>query len=937
MPTLPPFDPRDRAIEGISGTDPMEGLQETDDALSGEQQVTELDDGSAEVVFPDEIGPVVAFQDNLADVFNPSQVKRLGISLVEQVDKDKESRKRRDEQYEEGLRRTGLGEDAPGGADFAGASRVVHPILAESCVDFASRAIKELFPPSGPVKTALDGAETEQRLELANRKAKFLNWQLRKKMREYRSELEQLLTQLPMGGSQYQKFWHDDRLRRARTEFVPIDHVFLPYAATDFYTAQRVTHEQLITAMEFGRRIDSGLYRDVVSLVTPPEIPEQSSTDSANEKIEGKDADAYNDDGLRSVYEIYTWHEFDEDDVTAGALAPYIITVDAYTEEVLAIYRNWEEGDATFEKLDWMVEWKFIPWRGAYAIGFPHLIGGLSGAATGSLRALLDSAHINNSQTLLKLRGGKVSGQNIEVEPTQIADIEGPAGVDDIRKVIMAMPYNPPSPVLFQLLGWLTAAGKGVIATAEEKLENVGDRTPVGTTQALIEQGSHTYSSIHSRLHYSQAKALEIICRINRVFLDEETVVEELGGLVMSRQDFANSNDISPVSDPEIFSESQRYAQNQGIIQLRQIFNGQTLPNLPFNDNAIARRMLRRMRVENVDEILPEPPKPQNLNPAAENVAATLGQPVTSLPQQNHLAHIYAHVEFCMNPVFANPVMGKTLMNTMVAHLAEHIAHYYADLMGQATQFEQLVAQMPTKQLEGRMAQANPQVLMKIQQDLANILPQIQQISQMAQQFTPPPPVDPAVDATYKAAMADIERKKTRDTAEIDLEKQLKLQIHPELERQKRQTDLVRNVQDNKQKHVTELLKNQSDNQTKQWIAALQANQASSMAVYQTKLDQQENEAGRLHEVAMSALQPPADATGDTGGALAAPMENTPNLKEIEMANAETNAKVDQLMQAVSQLVQLMQSPKQVVRDSNGRVVGVQPVIMQKGNNGNIQ
>ena len=80
--------------------------------------------------------------------------------------------------------------------------------------------------------------------------------------------------------------------------------------------------------------------------------------------------------------------------------------IDDISSEVVGLYRNWEEGDETMTKLDWVIEYKFIPWRGAYAVGLPQLIGGLSAALTGSLRALLDSAHINNAATLLKLKGG---------------------------------------------------------------------------------------------------------------------------------------------------------------------------------------------------------------------------------------------------------------------------------------------------------------------------------------------------------------------------------------------------------------------------------------------------------------------------------------------------------------------------------------------------
>jgi hypothetical protein len=346
-----------------------------------------------------------------------------------------------------------------------GASRVVHPVMAEACVDFASSAIKEMFPPDGPVRTKVLGEATEEKTEIAERKRDYMNWQLTEQIEEFRDEQEQLLTQLPLGGSQFMKLWYDEALRRPRAEFVPIDNILLPFSSVSFYTSQRVTEVQDITDEEFNRRIDMGLYRDI-SYVRATEEPEETKPTKANNKIEGKEFQE-NEDGVRRVFHVATNLELEDDSITNGEMAPYILMIDEADSEVLGIYRNWEEDDETLTKLDWIIEFKFIPWRGAYAIGLPHLIGGLSAALTGALRALLDTAHINNSATMLKLKGAKISGQSDEIQVTQVVEIEGAPGVDDIRKIAMPIPFNPPSPVLFQLLGYLDTAAKGVISTSE--------------------------------------------------------------------------------------------------------------------------------------------------------------------------------------------------------------------------------------------------------------------------------------------------------------------------------------------------------------------------------------------------------------------------------------------------------------------------------------
>ena len=249
-----------------------------------------------------------------------------------------------------------------------------------------------------------------------------------------------------------------------------------------------------------------------------------------------------------------------------GKMAPYILMIDELENEVLGLYRNWEEHDETMTKLDWVVEFKFIPWRGAYAIGLPHLIGGLSAALTGSLRALLDSAHINNAATMLKLKGAKISGQSQQVDVTQIVEIEGAPGVQDIRQIAMPMPFNPPSAVLFQLMGYLDQATKGVVSTSEEKIADITSNAPVGTTQALIEQGAAVFSAIHARLHNAQSRVLKILCRLNRWHFDEMQKADVVADLDIVREDFGKNTDVVPVSDPHIFSETQRMAQMQAVL-----------------------------------------------------------------------------------------------------------------------------------------------------------------------------------------------------------------------------------------------------------------------------------------------------------------------------------------------------------------------------------
>ena len=702
---------------------------------------------------------------NIVDEVDPGMLNEAVQELLEKIDKDKEAREKRDKQYEEGLRRTGLGDDAPGGAQFSGANKVVHPMLVEACVDFSARFMKEIFPPTGPVKSKIYGTQEKEKVDRARRKTEFMNWQAIEQMSEFRSELEQLSTQLPLGGGQYLKLMWNVQWKRPCSEFISIDDIYLPFAATNFYSAERKTHVQYVTKMEFNRRVKSGMYREV-DVGQPGEL-EFSKASRANDKIEGRKDVAYNEDGLRAVFEIYTHLDFDD------GVDPYILSIDKSSGKALSLYRNWEPKDAQRKELEWIVEFPFVPWRGAYPIGLTHMIGGLSGAATGALRALLDSAHIQNIPTLLKLKGGP-NGQTLNLQPTEVAEIEGGALVDDIRKLVMPMPFNQPSPVLFQLLGFLVDAGKGVVQTSFEKLSDQSVNQPVGTTLALIEQGMVVFSSIHSRLHNSMARAFKILHRINSAYLTDELIEGYDAGVDIKPEDFDGPLDVSPVSDPAIFSEAQRFAKIQALMQRAAMVPGM------YDQRKIEEMFLETLKVPQKDVLTSEPGK-DDVDPVSENVAATMGRPVYVLPKQDHVAHIQTHVAFLKSPLFGmNPAITKTYLYPIALHLRDHLLNYYL------TETHEAVQKAENQQLIGDEAREQVKVILKVQQfieqQLGGFADELAQLTQAAEQFKPQPPMPP--DNTMQVAQlgAQVQQAAIQQRAQSD---QARLAQQAQIEGQK--------------------------------------------------------------------------------------------------------------------------------------------------------
>ena len=818
--------------------------------VEDDSKVRDTEDGGAMVTIDDSPTPAESeFYANLAETMPSWELANLGSELCDILEKDKEARKKRDEQYEEGLRRTGLGDDAPGGASFTGASKVVHPMLTQGCVDFSARVMKELFPPGGPAKDKIIGEQTLEKQEKAERLVKFMNWQMTEQMPEFRSELEQLSTQLPLGGGQYLKMTWDQNKRRPVPQFVAIDDVYLPFAATNFYSSERKTHVQYLTRIEYQKRVESGMYMDV-DLMASPLPPDESKAEVANNKIEGRQSDSYNIDGLRTTYETYIIHDFKD----KYGLAPYIISLDKATQNVLSIYRNWEEDDDTKQEMQWMVEFPFVPWRGAYPIGLTHMIGGLSAAATGALRALLDSAHINNFPGLLKLKSG-TGGQTDRVDPTEVKEIEGSFGQDDIRKMLMPMPYNPPSAVLFQLLGFLVDASQSVVRTTFEDLADSNANTPVGTTLARIEQGMVVFSAIHARLHDSMGRVLKLLFRLNKTYLTEEEVYDGTGELLVKRSDFDGPMNVVPVSDPNIFSEAQRFAQVQAVMQ-----RSKEMPQL-YDLRKVETMFLERLKVPQGKDLLLPAPKPLELNAVNENIAMTMRRPVVAFPEQDHLAHLQVHLDFLTNPMFGNnKAIGPAFIPMMLDHIKEHMVLWYATQIYQeasdAAQVDigeiQKDATVEEKQSLDKLLATTSQVVTKQSQEAFGQIPQIiEQAIQTLQQMQPPPPQDPSVQIaqqqlqnqaakdqataqSQQAKLAQDAQLKQADMQQRSADKQMDIQariqeLQTELEREK----IRQQAEDERVRAQIQarLEMNESDNQTAKQLAALEVATGERIAV----------------------------------------------------------------------------------------------------------
>lgn len=727
------------------------------------------EDGTATVVNPQEdMGPDSAGHfDNLADFMEDARLSSLCMDMLDAVEQDKESRKDRDRQYEEGLNRTGMGSNVIGGADFPGASRAVHPLLLEAAIDFGGGVMNEMLPPDGPVKAAITGDETDAKTERAKRVARYMNWQLTEQMQSAYHEFEVGFTQCPLGGAFYTKGYQDNGI--PAVSFIAIDDVFRPWNDGDFYSQPRITHRQNVDRWTYRNNVTSGLWRDVVDISgVGSDFPEESASSQANDRITGRSQPSENVDGIREVYEISCVIPLAEDD---DPLDPYLVTIDVEARKILSIYRNWKEGDVRKDRLMFLIEWPFWPWRGGYPVGMTHMIGSLTGAATGTLRALLDAGMLNTTQTGVRLKGGSTAGgQNVSPRVTEITEIQGSLVQDDIRKTFMPLQFNEPSPTLFQLLGFLVDAGRGVVRTTFDEYDKINGQTPVGTAQMFIEQGLKNFGAVHARLHRSMRLFLKWLYQLNGDTLTVPTIIDQMGELSVTPQDFQGPMQVIPVSDPRIFSDLQRKAMAQTIAQRAQMVAA-TTPGV-YNVRATEENFLRQYGVANPDKFLIPNPAPTRMNAVAENVTASSSGVLKAFPGQDHEAHIKMHVEYLNNPIFgSNPAIATNFIPKIIAHLGEHVSLWYSDAMLEAATaalrqrtgnpqitLDSFMNEGVEVPLDRLMASLSDDVMELAAENMKQVPDIIYKARELMKELAPPQPMDPSV-----VAQDDVQRQRTAD------------------------------------------------------------------------------------------------------------------------------------------------------------------------------
>jgi len=646
--------------------------------INGEPNVEIIEDGSA-IVGEEEIPTASGFNANLAEILDEGYLGSLSNELMEKVENDRDSREDWEQSYTKGLDLLGFKYEERT-RPFRGAASVHHPVLAQAVTQFQAMAYVELLPSDGPVRTQVVGAVNEQLQQAAERVKEYMNYEITHVMEDYNPEMDQLLFQLPLSGSAFKKVYFDENLQRATSKFIPAEDVVVPYGASDLDSCDRITQIVKMSMNDLRKKQVSGFYRDIP--LKPYDGDGQDDIQEKIDRIDGTNPTNYRMDDMAELFEMHVDLDLEGfEDINprngepSGIKLPYVVTIDKGSNKVLSIYRNYNEGDPLKRKNDYFVHYKFLPGLGFYGFGLIHMIGGLTRTATSALRQLLDAGTLSNLPAGFKSRGFRIRDEAQPLQPGEFRDVDAPNGV--IREALMPLPYKGPDAVLMQLLGFCVDAAKQFATVADMQLSEIGSsQTPVGTTMALMERGTKVMSAVHKRLHYAQKKEFELLAKIFKMALPPVYPFNVQGGpRQIKAMDFDDNIDILPVSDPNIFSMSQRVTLAQNQLQL-----AQSNPQM-HNLREAYRRMYIALGVKDIEQILPLPQPPQPQDPAMEHSVVLRGAPLQAFPQQNHELHIKAHRTFMTSAlVKANPM---AVMN-LVSHINQHVSLLATQTVDQA-------------------------------------------------------------------------------------------------------------------------------------------------------------------------------------------------------------------------------------------------------------
>ncbi len=731
-----------------------------------EIEIQDVDPETGEEVYmsySEDTEEVPEFDANLAEYLDDDYLYGLANDLIHDYDNDRNSRKDWEDTYKDGLDLLGLKYDDRM-EPWPGACGVNHPLLLEAVVRFQAEMITETLPASGPVSTEIFGKQTPEKQAAAERVAADMNYQIMKKMPEFRNEQERTFWAQALIGSAFKKVYFDPTLGRQTSVFIPAEDFVVSYGTSDLASCPRATYVMRKSHNELRKLQVSGFYKDV-EIEKPAKHTEKIQ--DAKDKEGGYSA-IYDDRHilLEMMVDLNLegFEDLGEDGEPTEIALPYVVTIEKTSMEIIGIRRNWKEDDKLKTKKQYYVHYPYVPADGFYGFGLIQIIGGFAKSATSIVRQLVDAGTLSNLPAGFKTRGMRVLGDDTPISPGEFKDVDIPSGA--LKDNILPLPYKEPSAVLYQLLQTVVDEGRRMGSVADLKVADMNGQTPVGTTLAILERTLKVMSAVQSRVYYALDQELKLLADIIKDSGDEGYDIVFTDDKPHSRAEDYGNVEITPTSNPNASTMAQRVMQYQAAVQL-----AQQTPQI-YDLANLHRQMLEALGIENVESLIPSSKETKPMDPVSENMNLMKGTKVKAFIYQDHMAHMTIHTNLLNDPkmaqAFQNMTNGQQIQAAIQAHVMEHAAFQYRAEMEQMMGVElpkpdeEIPADMETK-LSKLLAEASDMLLQKDQNEAAQ-----QQAQQQAQ--------DPVIQMQQKElAIKEMEVKGKLDIEQkkIDLQERV--------------------------------------------------------------------------------------------------------------------------------------------------------------------
>ena len=658
---------------------PDAGLPEALDVVLDDENATttETSDGGMVVDFGEKAPAAdIPFAGDLTELFKGGELTSLGHEIVDTANDDDAGRAEWKKTYTKGLKLLGLNIEERT-EPWEGASGAFHPLLLESIIRFNAQAMTDLFPGAGPVKTKTIGRVDTKTERQSKRVRRDLNYMATDVIVGFREETDMMLMNLPLAGTTFRSWGFDAVHMRPEAAYIQPQDVIIPYAASSLHTAERYTVVLHKTKNWIKSKQEQGFYRDVevgAGTVTKDEIGK------AKEKITGQTlGSAQTRDWMHDIYECHIMRYLPQDPLNPDQRQlPYVISVDKQSSKVLSIRREWREGDQTMERVENVVQHKYMPGFGPYGLGLVNILGGLTDSATSIMRMLVDAGVLSNLPAGYKTKGMRIKNDSDPHGPGEWRDVEVTAGT--LRDNFFPLPYKEPSTVLAALLGQIVEEGRRIGSVADMKITDMtGQNMPVGTTLAIIERSMKVMNAVQLRLYESFGKELKVLQDIVQSYMLDLPYPFELDEAekdASRKTDYTPIVDVIPVADPNATTMAQRIMGLQAVMQLTQ-----TAPQI-YDLKEVHRDMVGVLGFEEqAERYIPRPQDVLPRDPVTENMDLINLKPVKAGLTQNHDAHLAVHMAAVNDPKMQaslkdNPAAGA-IVQAAAAHIQEHLAFQY--------------------------------------------------------------------------------------------------------------------------------------------------------------------------------------------------------------------------------------------------------------------